>query len=354
VSAPLQDARYGDAARVLRLFDDSLEQLRRTPGIEAAAISQRVPYERLLNMAFKFEGRPIEGERVPIANVAYVTPSFFDTFSIPLVAGRRIDNRDTAAMPRIAVVNEMFVRIYFPDQPVLGRRMIFGKDSAIEIAGVCGDVQQFGAGFFVQGMKQSPIATPPTIYFPAAQTDADLFRWFAPVWTVRASSAGAAGEALARASNAADPLLPLEPVRSMEQIVNRSLATPRLMMTLVGALAAAALILAAIGIHGLITHIVSERTREFGIRLALGASASRLVRDVAVSGVVLAGIGAAAGAALSFPATRLVEAFLTELTRRDATTYAGVAVVLFVVAVAASVLPALRVVRLDPSRTLRQ
>ena len=354
VSASLQDARYRDADNVLRLFNDSLERLRRTPGIEMATVSQRVPYERLLNLAFAFEGRRIEGERVPIANVAYVTPAFFETFSIPIAAGRSIEDRDTAAMPRIAVVNETFARIYFPNQAVLGRRMIFGKDTVVEITGVSRDVQQFGSGFYVAGMKRSPIATTPTIYFPAAQTDPDMFRWFAPTWTVRASSASAAGEALARAINAADPLLPLEPVRSMDDVVNRSLATPRLMMTLVGALAAAALILAAIGIHGLITHIVSERTREFGIRLALGARASQLVREVALSGVVLAGIGAAAGAALSVPATSLVEAFLTELTRRDATTYIGVAILLFVVAVGASVWPALRVARLDPNRALRQ
>jgi len=354
VSASLQDARYRDPANVQRLFTDSLDRLARTPGIEAATISQRLPYERLLNMPFTIEGRAIENERVPIANVAYVTPSFFQTFSIPIAAGRSIDPRDTAAMPPVIVVNETFARIYFPNDTALGKRLIFGKATAVEVAGISRDVQQFGSGFFVAGMRRSPIATSPTIYFPAAQADPGLFSWFAPTWTVRASSASVAAEAFARSINAADPLLPLEPMRSMAEVVGRSLATPRLMMTLVGALAAAALILAAIGIHGLITQVVAERTREFGIRLALGAPASRLVRDVAVSGVVLAGIGAAAGAALSLPATKLVEAFLTELTRRDTTTYVGVAVVLFVVAVAASVLPALRVVRLDPSRTLRQ
>ena len=354
VSASLQDARYKDPANVRRLFTDSLERLRRTPGIEAAAISQRLPYQRLLNMPFEIEGRSIENERVPIANVAYVTPSFFETFSIPIAAGRPLDERDTAAMPPVVVVNETFARIYFPKASVLGRRLKFDGNTSIEIAGVHRDVQQFGAGFYVTGMRQSPIASPPTIYVPVAQAEGGLFGWFAPVWTVRATSASVAGEALARSINAADPLLPLEPVRSMTEIVSASLATPRLLMTLVGALAVAALILAAVGIHGLITHTVSERTREFGIRLALGASAGQLVRSVAISGVTLAGIGAAAGAALSLPATSLLEAFLTELGRRDSATYVGVAVVLFTVAVAASILPALRVVRLDPSRTLRQ
>ena len=353
VSASLQDARYREPASVTRLFDDSLERLRRTPGIDAVAVSQRLPYERLLNMPFAIEGRPIENDRVPLASVAYITPSFFETFSIPITAGRTIEDRDTAAMPKVVVVNETFTRLYFPGERAVGRRLVF-NDATIEIAGVSRDVQQSGTGFFLTGMRRGPITTSPTVYFPAAQADPGMFRWFPPTWTVRASSASVAAEAFARSINAADPLLPLEPVRSMSEVVGRSLATPRLMMTLVGVLAAAALILAAIGIHGLITQVVSERTREFGIRLALGAPAGRLVRDVAVSGVVLAGIGAAAGAALSLPATKLVEAFLTELTRRDATTYVGVALVLFAVAVVASVLPALRVVRLDPSRTLRQ
>jgi len=353
VSASLQDARYQDPVAVNRLFTSSLEQLKQTPGIDAATVTQRLPYERLLNNAFDIEGRPRDPQHPPIANIAYVTPSFFDTFGIPVKQGRALDDRDRAGMPGVVVVNQMFADIYFKGEPVIGRRLIFGRDNALEIVGVAGNVQQFGTGFFVTGMHRGPILTSPTIYQPAEQTGAGLFRWFSPTWTVRASSPAVAAEALSQSIHAADPLLPINEMRSMTGVVSASLAAPRLMMTLVGALAIAALLLAAIGIHGLITHIVSDRTREFGIRLALGASSRQIMGSVALSGIAFALIGALVGLGLSVPATRLVEASLTELTTKDAATYVGVTVLLFVVAALSSVLPALRVSRLNPAQTLR-
>lgn len=354
VSVSLQDARYESPASVNQLFDRSLDQLSRTPGIEAATISQRLPYERLLNIPFSIDGVELDMKRVPLANIAYVTPTYLTTFGIPLRDGRDLDARDTASTPLVMIVNETFARIYFKDASPVGQRVKIGmRGPSVEIVGVTGDVQQFGTGFYVTGMHRGPILTSPTIYLPAAQTSAGFFQAFSPTWTVRAGSAGAAAEALTRAISAVDPMLPLGEVRSMSDVVDRSTAQPRLMMTLVGALATAALLLSAIGIHGLVTHVISERTREFGIRLALGASASGMIRDVAKAGVVLAAVGAVVGFALSFPATQLVGAFLTELTTRDVRTYVGVAVLLFLVASVSSVWPAMRLLRLDPAKTLR-
>lgn len=195
--------------------------------------------------------------------------------------------------------------------------------------------------------------TSPTVYVPEGQAEPQMLRWFSPSWTVRASSPAVAEQALSRAISGADPLLPHDDLRAMTGVMRASIAQPRLMMSLVGALALSALLLAAIGIHGLITHIVSDRMREFGIRLALGASARQIITAVAGAGVMLAAIGAVAGLGLSFYATRLVEASLSELTTKDASTYIGVALLLFVVAAASSVWPALRVARLDPAKTLR-
>jgi ABC-type antimicrobial peptide transport system permease subunit len=132
------------------------------------------------------------------------------------------------------------------------------------------------------------------------------------------------------------------------------MAEPRLMMTLVGALAASALLLAAIGIHGMIVHMVSERTREFGVRIALGASPADVVRGVAMSGVVLTGIGAALGVALSFPAATLVASFVANLSTRDVPTYAGVALLMIAVAVLSSVVPARRLLKINPVTALRE
>jgi predicted permease len=353
VSISLQDARYKDADAVNQLFDASIEKLRNTPGVEAAAVSQRLPYERLLNMGFTIEGRAVEPGRHPIANVAYVTPSFFGTFGIPTLSGRLFDDRDRAGMPPVVVVNRKFAELYFPGEPVVGRRIVLGRGPVIEIVGETRDVQQFGTGFYRPGMHQGPILSSPTIYLPTAQTDASLFRAFSPAWTIRASSSATAAEALTRAIGSTDALLPIGDVRSMEEVVGRAFAAPRLMMSLVGVLALAALLLSAIGIHGLITHVIAERSREFGVRLALGASPAQIVRTVALSGIVLAAIGVVVGLGLSLPATKLVEASLTELTTKDVPTYVGVAALLFLVACASSLWPALRVARLDPVKTLR-
>ena len=353
VSTSLQDPRYRDPAVVNQLFSSSVERLRQTPGIEAAAVSQGLPYQRLLNVGFRIEGRPDDDTQPPIANIAYITPGFFQTFGIAISDGRAIDDRDRVNMPTVAVVNETFRQIYFKDERTVGQRLRY-SDLAIEVVGVSRDVQQFGGGFSLRQMRRGPIVAAPTIYLPAAQTDRGLLSAFSPVWTVRAPSAAEAAGALTAAIQASDPLLPLGPVRAMEQVIGESMAQPRLLMLLVGTLAFAALLLAAVGVHGLITHIVSERTREFGIRLALGAPAGQIVRAVAQSGVALAAVGALVGVGLSFPASTLVAASIPNLSTRDPVTYLGVSVLLVIVALASSLLPSLRIARLDPVRILRE
>jgi predicted permease len=352
-SASLQDKRYAAPAAVNRLFTTTLESLRATPGISAAAVSQGLPYQRLLNVGFSIEGVPDNDAQPPIANIAYVTPGFFETFGMRIVGGRPLDERDRAQAVRSVVVNESFRDIYFPNQPIVGRRIAIGGEP-IEIVGVSRDVQQFGAGFRLPQMRKGPIVTSPTMYVPADQQDAGLFAWFSPVWTVRASSAAEAAAALSTAIASADPQLPVSEVRSMAQTTAESLAEPQLMMILVGALAASALLLAAIGIHGMIVHVIGERTREFGVRIALGASPADVVRGVATSGAVLTAVGAVLGVALSFPASTLVASFVANLSTRDVPTYAGVGLLMVLVAIASSLLPARRLLRMDPTAALRE
>ena len=123
VSTSLQDARYRDAAAVNQLFSSSVERLRQMPGIEAAAVSQGLPYQRLLNVGFRIEGRPDDDTQPPITNIAYVTPGFFETFGIAVIDGRAIADRDRVNMPTVAVVNETFRQIYFKGEPAIGRRL---------------------------------------------------------------------------------------------------------------------------------------------------------------------------------------------------------------------------------------
>jgi ABC-type antimicrobial peptide transport system permease subunit len=225
-----------------------------------------------------------------------------------------------------------------------------------EIVGVVGDVR-VRPSFGGQGIESGPLVALPLVLIPASQTPDAYFRvahtWFTPVWSVRSRDVRLAATALQRAIGETDPLLPISAVRGMDEVMSAAMTEQRLLMTLVGVLAGAAILLAAIGVHGVIAHTVAERRREFGIRIALGATAAHAVRSVSLDGITLAAIGAVTGGLLSIPATSLVRSFLWRVEVRDPWTYAGVAIALLIVGAVASVVPALRLLRLNPAETLR-
>lgn len=350
-SISLLDARYPSPIEVNTLFAKTLERLQTTPGVQAATVSLGLPYERVLNMGFRFS----EEKDGHTASVMYVTPDFFKTFEIPVPRGRTVLASDGAETRPVIVVNESFARIYSKDKDVLGRVLrVAGQER--EVVGISADVQM-RPGFAAPGLTQGPIVSSPAIYVPAAQINRSIQSthiWFSPVWTVRSSSPAVGARAIEEALASVDPLLPVGRIRQMKDVRADATAMQSMLMTLVGALALVALLLAAIGLHGLISHSVTERTREFGIRLALGATPAGTVRAVAWSGIVLAGIGAAIGAVLAVPASTLVASVLYGVAERDPLTYIGAAAFLFVVAAVASIVPALRILRLDPASTLRQ
>jgi predicted permease len=349
----LRDARYQDAASINRLFDESLRRLTATPGVESASISLEVPYERLLNLGWRYADEPAADSRV--TTMSYATPGFLKTMGIRLTAGRDLTSEDRAASPPIALVSEAFQRAYSKDRPALGRRIRVGGTDR-EVVGIMGDVKM-RPSFGGEGIDSGPLVSLPLVVIPVSQTTDAYFKlvhtWFTPVWTVRSRETGVAAIALERAIKQSDPLLPVSSVRSMESIMSAAMTEQRLLMTLVGVLAVAAILLAAIGVHGVIAHTVAERRREFGIRIALGATGADAVRSVSFDGIALAAIGAVAGGLLSIPATSLVRSFLWRVEVSDPWTYVTVAIALLVVATVASVLPALRLLRLNPAETLR-
>jgi putative ABC transport system permease protein len=352
-SVSLRDARYNTAASINQLFDQSLNRLTAVPGIESAAISLEVPYERLLNLGFRYADDASADTRM--TNLCYVTPGFLKTMGIGVKSGRDFADQDRAGTPAVALVNQAFERMYSKDRPAIGRR-IRTSGPEREIVGVVGDVK-VRPSLGGPGFETGPLVAQPLILILASQTTDSFFRlvhtWFTPVWTVRARDTGAASVALTRAISESDPLIPVSSVRGMDTVMAEAITEQKLMMTLVGLLAGAAILLAAIGVHGVIAHTVAERRREFGIRIALGATAINAVRSVSLGGIALAGIGAVIGAALSVPATSLVRSFLWRVETNDPWTYAGVAIALLAVATLASVLPALRLLRLNPAETLR-
>jgi ABC-type antimicrobial peptide transport system permease subunit len=206
-------------------------------------------------------------------------------------------------------------------------------------------------------MVRGPLEAAPVVFFPAAQLS-DAFapivhQWFMPSWTVRTSNTASAEVALRRAIGLADSQLPTTAVIRIDEVQARATALQRLLLTLVGAFAGVALLLAVIGLYGLIAQTVVERTREFGVRLALGATSAMTIRSLVGAGLTLAGGGIAIGLVLAWGTTRLIGSLLWGVGPRDPLTFVTVAGVLLAFAIAASVLPALRILRLDPARILK-
>jgi predicted permease len=349
----LQDARYQDAAKVDRLFTDTLARIRRMPGVQDAGVSLGLPYTRLLNLGFK----PLDGaadiQRGSITNLSYTTPGYLEALKIPLRDGRVFTDADSATAPGVAIVNEEFARRYYKGQTVIGRRIAVAGER--EIVGVVGNARATSSGFSGYG---APLVTPPIIYIPASQTTAPFLKlvhtWFAPSWVVRSSGRGdEVSRGIRDAVAAVDPLLPIAKMEGRSDVQAASLASQRFMMTLVAGLAGVALLLAAIGIHGLIASAVTERTRELGIRLALGATGGQVLRNVVMPGLALAAVGVTIGSAAALAVVRLMQSFLWGVTPTDPLTFATVIATLLAVALIASLIPAWRVLRLDPALTLR-
>ncbi len=349
-AVPLLDARYTTPESVNTLFDRTLEAVRATPGIEAASISLGLPFQRALNMGFRYPG----DQSAWTTSVTYATPDYFDTFQIALRRGRVLAAQDRADARPVVVVNEAFERFYSKDRDVLGRVMRVGGVER-EVVGVVADVQQ-RPGFIINGMTPGPIVSSPSVYVPAAQINAGIVSthvWFPPVVSVRAVNPAVAEQAIRGALGRVDAQLAVGAIRRMSEVRAEATRLEEMLTTLVGLLAVAALLLTAIGLHGVISQAVIERTREFGIRLALGATPSGTVGRVALGGLALTITGIAIGMALAQPATSLVASVLYGVAERDVPTYLGAAGFLLVVATVATVLPALRILRLDPAQTLR-
>jgi predicted permease len=352
-SLSLRDARYNGDDAVHRLFDTSLAGIRQTPGVEAAGIGLTLPYERALNDGARIMDGPDAMTEAQITDLLYVTPGYFETLRFTMQRGRMFEEQDRAGAPLVAIVNDTYVRHYFKGDSPLGRHLNMAGPIH-EIVGVVADVQQQSGwgGFW-------PVATSPTIYVPAAQLSGHdlqaMHNYYSPHWVVRATGPQAGTAVAMRAAVASvDRQLPFAEFRSMDEVRSGAFARQRLQAVLLGALAALALVLAAVGIYGLNAHSVMERTREFGIRLALGAPRWQAIGQAAWPGVMLTLIGAGVGYFLARTAGELLAHVLWGVHSDDRATFVGVTVMLVVVAALASLLPSLRIARLDPARTLRE
>jgi putative ABC transport system permease protein len=331
--------RAGRAAFVERLSRESAT----VPGIRFAAMTTQLPLTGdNMNFALTVEGRPsIAGEVSPSADVHAVTPDYFRTLGAPLLQGRSFSTADTAQSPHVFVVNQALVRRYFAGRNPLGKRLTIGVNSFDgEIVGVVADIRHLGLDAPVhEELFTDYVQTPfwPTLSL-AARTSGD--------------PALAAAALRARVS-AIDKDQPIAKVRTMRQIVGASIAQPRFRTLLLALFGALAVVLAAVGLSGVLAYSVAQRTREIGVRIALGARTEDVLRLVVGQGMSLALAGIGIGLAVALALTRLLSGLLYGVGANDPATFVGIAFLLVVVAAAASYFPARRASKVDPIVALR-
>jgi len=348
--ASLDDARYRDPAAFDLLLNESTTAMERIPGVQSAAVGLSLPYERALNNGITLGSGPQRGQQAMSGEI-YVTPGYFAALQIPLLAGRSFTNSDRRGTQLVAIVNGSLVRKFFGGLNPVGQAL--DKQGTI-IVGVAEDVALPPH----QDQVNDPLGSEPITYIPAAQVDprmiAIVHAWFQPSWIVRTSGPiqGLPGQ-MQRALASVDPGLPFSGFYSMTDHLAETLATQRVEVALLGAMAGLALLLSALGIFALVANMVSQRTREIGLRIALGSTIRQAMTHVAAPGIRSSAIGLVLGLLLCLGVLRVMRSVLYGVNVYDASTMAAVMVVLTLVTVFATVIPTLRIARTDPATTLR-
>jgi len=347
--ASLDDARYHDPAAFRKLLDDSTAALRQIPGVGNAAVGLSLPWERALNDEVTLsDGK--EAGRQDGTDVTYVTPGYFDTLRMPLLAGRTFTDADGPNTQHVAVVNQAFARKFYGGTNPVGRAI--DKDTLI--VGEISDVP-VSSGLY----EDAPLMTEQAMYIPASQVNAQYLSlahmWFQPDWVVRtAAPVQGLTAAMQRALADADPNLPVSGFYAMKDLLAQTLATQRIEVALLGAMAALALLLSGVGIFALVANMVAHRTREIGIRMALGSTVQTAMVQVGESGVRASAVGLGLGLILCAGALRVMRSILYGVGVYDAPTILVVVLALVAVTLLATAVPALRVARISPATTLRE
>jgi predicted permease len=339
--------RYATSADVNRLYDLGLERIQTIPGVQAAAVVNCVPIEHGLNLNFDYLDTPeVETE---LTDWRYATSEYFKAMGIEIVKGRGFQASDRAGAPRVAVVSEGFAERLLKGRAIGRRIQVFAADGAIEIVGVAKDLSGPALGR----------VGPPVMYVPVAQASDAAIRtshqYFQVSWVIRASrlSPGLARQ-IQEELRAIAPMQPVSAFRSMEDVKALAMEAETFQMTLATTFAVLGLVLAAAGIYGLIAYSVAQRTREFGIRMTLGATRRRILAGVVRQGALLAVAGVLVGVVAAAILTRTLQQFVFGVSTLDVATFVAVGLLLVLVAVAASVVPAMRAVRLNPLSALRE
>jgi putative ABC transport system permease protein len=344
MTVSLAGSQHSTSTKRLVFFDELLGRVESLPGVQSASAINHLPLGGdTWGIGFAIEGRPLPppGER-PGAVYRIVRPHYFQTMGATLLEGRDFTERDNESAPGVVIINETFARRHWPNEDPIGKRIRIAIDESgpREIVGVVKDVKQ----------RDWTAEPQPEMYLPHFQAATPRYLTL----VVRADSnplklaAAVEGEVWAIDKN-----LPVSEVRSMEEVIAASIAQQRFNVLLLGIFASVALILAAVGIYGVMSYSVTQRTQEIGIRMALGAQTSDVLKMVVGQVMKLVAVGVGAGLIGAFLLTRLLSSLLYKVSATDPATFAVIALVLMSVALLACYLPARRATKVDPMVALR-
>ncbi|MGH9404597.1 MAG: ABC transporter permease [Terriglobia bacterium] len=338
----LPEVRYQDERRE-PFFEQLLARLRALPGVQSASAAGELPLQGGSNGVVYIEGQPLPKDMwsSPLVEWCTVMPDYFRTMRIPLLRGRDFNSHDLPKSPNVAIINETMAHRFWPNQDAVGKRFAhdYQKPDWIRVIGVVGDVREFG-------LDEKPI---PEAYFPESQGSDS---YMAVVVRTSTPPLGETG-ALRAAVRSIDPGLPVFQVGTLSQIVSQSSEQQKFVALLLALFGLTALALAAVGIYGVISYSVAQRTHEIGVRMALGAQRSDVLRLVAREGLAIALAGIGVGLAAAFALTRLMSGILYGVKPSDPATFATVPFVLLAAAIAACYVPTRRATRVDPMVALR-
>ena len=342
----LPATRYSEERLTVEFFKNAVARIQALPGVQSAAGITYLPMSGpgIGTSFYRLDrAKPADGE-MPTTEVRPITPGLFKTMGIPQLAGRDFTDADIATAPHVAVVSEGLVRRHFPGENPLGRRLQVSIGSApdgmnVEIVGVVGDVK----------FSSLDVETRSAVYIPHPQLPLGLM-----TFVIRTDmEPSALTSSVAGAVRSIDPELPLADVRTMSEVVDATLARPRTVSALLAVFALIALVLAGVGVYGVMAYSVSQRTQEIGVRMALGASVQSVFRMVLGQALKLVSIGVVAGLVAAGLLTRLLETLLFQTEPLDPLTFGATALVLLIVATFASYVPARRGTRIAPTEALR-
>ena len=335
---------YPDAERMIRFYRDALAAVRALPGVESAGVVTHLPFGgNSWGNSYEVEGQPAPAGVQLNAQIRPISPGYFATLQIPLKQGRDFNERDNETAPGVAIINEVFAQRFWPNESPLGKRIRYGKDW-LSIVAVCGGIKHAGLD----------VAPDAELYVPYPQTSpgALTFVGRALNFVIRSSAPGTVASSSRAAIHSLDPGLVVR-VNTMESLINDSIAQPRFRTWLIAIFSFFALTLACLGIYGVIAYLVTQRYKEIGIRMALGATRANILQLILGRTLKLTALGIAAGLIAAFFLSRFLNSILFGITAHDAVAFVAVPLCLVLIALLAGYFPARRATRVDPVTSLR-